>query len=138
MSRNVFALQQNLTNIIQFKEVHFDRVRKYYSWLNLSEEELVNSVAGSGFSKEEIEAILEVQQVGERTSTIVMRNMQQFMTGILTNIPKGLNQLPQLPFHLAELVTQGIGNNIGGANQTPNSTTNPTMTMENNNNSNVQ
>jgi len=28
MHRNVFALQQNLTNITQFKEVHFDRVRR--------------------------------------------------------------------------------------------------------------
>lgn len=38
MCRNVFALQQNLTNIVQFKELHFDRVRKFYQLLNLSED----------------------------------------------------------------------------------------------------
>lgn len=38
MNRNIFALQQNLTNIIQFKETHFDRVRKFYSLVNLKEE----------------------------------------------------------------------------------------------------
>lgn len=44
MFRNVFALQQNLTNIIVRKEQHFDRVRKYYELLNLSEEELLASL----------------------------------------------------------------------------------------------
>lgn len=35
MIRNVFALQQNLTNIITFSEDPFDRVRRYYELLNL-------------------------------------------------------------------------------------------------------
>jgi hypothetical protein len=38
MIRNVFAVQQSLTNIIAFRETHFDRVRRYYSLLNYSEE----------------------------------------------------------------------------------------------------
>jgi len=36
MVRNVFALQQNLTNIITFNQEPFDRVRRYYELLNLS------------------------------------------------------------------------------------------------------
>lgn len=36
--RNVFAVQQNLTNIVGSKEQYFDRARKYYELLNLAEE----------------------------------------------------------------------------------------------------
>lgn len=45
MFRNVFALQQNLTNIVVRKEQHFDRVRKYYDLLNLTEEELQSHIS---------------------------------------------------------------------------------------------
>lgn len=38
--RNLFALQQNLTNIVVTQDGYFDHARQYWELLNLSEEEL--------------------------------------------------------------------------------------------------
>jgi len=64
MCRNVFALQQNLTNITQVKEIHFDRVRKFYWILNMSEDEFFSNQIpeNNAFSLDEYKAILELKQ----------------------------------------------------------------------------
>jgi hypothetical protein len=96
MFRNVFALQQNLTNIIVRKEQHFDRVRKYYDLLNLSEEELQahlsdiisqpttgvggpmsKSPSSSLFSADEYRVIVEVQKFNKRLSPAVAASIEQ-------------------------------------------------------------
>ncbi len=96
MFRNVFALQQNLTNIIVRKEQHFDRVRKYYELLNLTEEELQayildtisqssNPVSGyankaakaSLFSADEYKVIVEVQKHNKRLSPLIATSIEQ-------------------------------------------------------------
>ena len=41
MVRNLFALQQNLTNIIVSQDSSFDRARQYWEMLNLNEEETI-------------------------------------------------------------------------------------------------
>jgi hypothetical protein len=40
MIRNVFALQQNLTNYIPFDQEPFDRVRRFYELLNMKPDEV--------------------------------------------------------------------------------------------------
>lgn len=65
MVRNVFALQQNLSNITSFNEAPFDRVRVYYELINLVEEEIFQYVANhirepSNFSIQEYRTVLEV------------------------------------------------------------------------------
>lgn len=105
MFRNVFALQQNLTNIIVRKEQHFDRVRKYYDLLNLSEEELLAAISdtissfssspqahrfggGGGhtrtaqqqqqqFSAEDYRTVVEVQKYNKRISSAVATAIEQ-------------------------------------------------------------
>lgn len=103
MFRNVFALQQNLTNIIVRKEQHFDRVRKYYELLNLTEDELLASLSDSlaaispaspsfsrhggihhtnrtaqqQFSAEEYRTVLEVQKYNKRISVAVAAAIEQ-------------------------------------------------------------
>lgn len=94
MFRNVFALQQNLTNIIVRKEQHFDRVRKYYDLLNLTEEELQSHLSDtisqptngvgygkkalkSQFSADEYRIILEVQKFNKRISAAVATSIEQ-------------------------------------------------------------
>eukprot|EP01117_Protostelium_nocturnum_P014416 TRINITY_DN5482_c5_g1_i1.p1 TRINITY_DN5482_c5_g1~~TRINITY_DN5482_c5_g1_i1.p1 ORF type:complete len:882 (+),score=250.34 TRINITY_DN5482_c5_g1_i1:1213-3858(+) len=76
MCRNVFALQQNLTNIVQFKESYFNKVRKYYLLLNSTEEELVaqikNSISENRISSLEefktIKTILEFKAANKKTN----------------------------------------------------------------------
>lgn len=102
MFRNVFALQQNLTNIIVRKEQHFDRVRKYYDLLNLTEEELQSHLSeiispansnsnvlgftignvtptfkSSLFSADEYRVILDVQKFNKRISAAVAASIEQ-------------------------------------------------------------
>jgi hypothetical protein len=97
MFRNVFALQQNLTNIIVRKEQHFDRVRKYYDLLNLTEEELqshlsdtisqpTSQTGGYGmqqplksslFSADEYRVVVEVQKFNKRISPAVAASIEQ-------------------------------------------------------------
>lgn len=65
MVRNVFALQQNLSNITSFNEAPFDRVRVYYELINLTEEEIFQYISNhikepSNFSIQDYRTVLEV------------------------------------------------------------------------------
>ncbi|PRP74064.1 exocyst complex component 4 isoform a [Planoprotostelium fungivorum] len=62
MCRNVFALQQNLTNIVQFKEVYFNKVRRYYLLLNSTEEELLAQIKTS-ISENKINSLEEFKTI---------------------------------------------------------------------------
>jgi len=68
ISRNLFALQQNLTNIIVTKDGQFDRARQYFELLNLNEEDLSQYQADNPnlFSSEEYTALLEIQSLNRR------------------------------------------------------------------------
>lgn len=59
ITRNLYALQQNLTNIVTSQNGHFDRARKYFELINLSLEDLEQFRAenASLFSQEEFEVI---------------------------------------------------------------------------------
>jgi hypothetical protein len=63
MNRNIFSIQQNITNIIDARENSFNRVRQYYALLELTEKEFLNSISGLDhvelFSKAQYEAVLE-------------------------------------------------------------------------------
>src|SRR5690606_2336319 len=46
INRNIFALQQNITNIIVGKDLNWnDSVRRYYNLLNLTQKELFEQVS---------------------------------------------------------------------------------------------
>lgn len=65
MVRNVFGLQQNLSNITSFNESPFDKVRKYYELLNMSVDEILQYIPKhlkdkNGFTMQEYRTILEV------------------------------------------------------------------------------
>eukprot|EP01083_Nonionella_stella_P295577 1004537_1 len=75
MSRNLFALQQNLTNlVVASKESHFDRVRKYYELLLVSKAELEefqrNDHDDPVFSKEEYDALWEARSAIAGSSNV--------------------------------------------------------------------
>ncbi|XP_062522769.1 exocyst complex component 4-like [Corticium candelabrum] len=55
MCRNIFVLQQNLTNITMSREVDLDRARQYFELLFLSGEELLTVVVEQGPQFEEAE-----------------------------------------------------------------------------------
>jgi hypothetical protein len=60
MKRDTFALQQNLSNFCDASELNFDKVRRYYDLLKLSEKELFHIVSGlePEFSLNQFKAIL--------------------------------------------------------------------------------
>ena len=46
IKRNIFALQQNITNIVVAKDMNWnDSVRRYYDLLNLTQKELIEKVS---------------------------------------------------------------------------------------------
>jgi exocyst complex component 4 len=55
MCRNIFVLQQNLTNITMSREVDLDRARQYFELLFLNGEELLTVVVEQGPHFEEVE-----------------------------------------------------------------------------------
>jgi hypothetical protein len=63
MNRNIFSVQQNITNIIDSRESSFNRVRQYYSMLELKEKEFLNSISALDhvelFTIQQYEAVLE-------------------------------------------------------------------------------
>lgn len=63
MSRNIFSIQQNITNIIDSREISFNRVRQYYSMLELTEKEFFNAICGGEhvelFTFDQYAAVLE-------------------------------------------------------------------------------
>ncbi|XP_023930065.1 exocyst complex component 4 [Lingula anatina] len=64
MCRNIFAMQQNLSNITSSREVDLDRARQYYELLHLSLEEILTSIVEQGpqFSELEYTHIFSLRQ----------------------------------------------------------------------------
>eukprot|EP00455_Lapot_gusevi_P022461 TRINITY_DN2337_c0_g1_i2.p1 TRINITY_DN2337_c0_g1~~TRINITY_DN2337_c0_g1_i2.p1 ORF type:complete len:418 (+),score=129.56 TRINITY_DN2337_c0_g1_i2:111-1256(+) len=75
MTRNLFALQQNLTNIVMTQEHHFDRARQYWDLLNLSEEDLAEFANQQQkqnlFSIEEYRALFAIQTPFRKAQLVV-------------------------------------------------------------------
>ncbi|CAH1277325.1 EXOC4 [Branchiostoma lanceolatum] len=57
MCRNIFALQQNLTNITMSREVDLDHARQYYETLYMTVEEILNSLVEQGVHFTELEYV---------------------------------------------------------------------------------
>ncbi|XP_078668004.1 exocyst complex component 4-like isoform X9 [Branchiostoma floridae x Branchiostoma belcheri] len=57
MCRNIFALQQNLTNITMSREVDLDHARQYYEMLYMTVEEILNSLVEQGVHFTELEYV---------------------------------------------------------------------------------
>jgi exocyst complex component 4 len=84
MCRNVFALQQNLTNIIiSTDEEPFEKARKYYELLNISQEEvLVHIAENSGdisklFSYDEYKTVLEMMSPDRQINSQMREILEQ-------------------------------------------------------------
>ncbi|KAL0486151.1 exocyst complex component [Acrasis kona] len=62
MNRNIFSIQQNITNIVDSREILFNRVRQYYNMLELSEKEFFNLISSGEheqlFTEEQYAAVL--------------------------------------------------------------------------------
>jgi len=63
MCRNIFAIQQNLTNITMSREGDLDRARQYYELLYSNPEEILSSIdeQGAKFSQREYADLLSLQ-----------------------------------------------------------------------------
>ena len=72
MSRNVFALQQNLTNMTYAQEPHFDRVRNYYSLTLLNDKQLLAYVHDNptAFSIDELAAVVKISTPHRRPGSL--------------------------------------------------------------------
>eukprot|EP00058_Branchiostoma_floridae_P018176 XP_002603665.1 hypothetical protein BRAFLDRAFT_128679 [Branchiostoma floridae] len=57
LCRNIFALQQNLTNITMSREVDLDHARQYYETLYMTVEEILNSLVEQGVHFTELEYV---------------------------------------------------------------------------------
>ena len=85
MHRNIFALQQNLTNIIQFKETHFDRVRKYYSLIPMTEKDFFSYLSAQlaennlMFTFEEYKAVLEARQPNKKLNEDTLAKLESIL-----------------------------------------------------------
>lgn len=77
MCRNIFALQQTLTNITMTREVALDHARHYFELFFLSPEEILNGIVEKGPEFSELEymnafQLLNRSQVGKETGSVVV------------------------------------------------------------------
>jgi len=83
--RNLFALQQSLTNIIVSQENYFDRVRKYYELFFLTEDELLGHITSAVLSKQipfnydAYKAIFELKAVGKKVNEKYTMSLKQLV-----------------------------------------------------------
>jgi hypothetical protein len=65
IKRNIFALQQGMANLIDGKEINFEKIQIYYELLNFTEKEIYTHIISNKsdpiFTKEQYMAILSIE-----------------------------------------------------------------------------
>jgi len=82
MCRNIFAIQQNLTNITMSREGDLDRARQYYELLYSNPDEILTSIVeqGAKFTQKEYTDLLSLQARSQtiRDNSAHERRLQMF------------------------------------------------------------